>query len=446
MSAPLVSAPPAVDPPLRPIQLELYEADNVTKVADLTTDITGTREWTREIPGIGRFGSGSFAIPLYVTSEDLSEMVPNGEVALLTRGRVVRFYRDGQLRFSAIIRPRKQTSVSAKGYSDLRRSLQMQGLLSEWDRAVMPPAPGAEFFPGGDVRNFGWMSKEADVSALDEPDILRAVFAGGHSHPDPWIDAFGSVFDASTHRYFVFDQDVQEIQAPLSLSAHLAADAQINVWLNSCPMGSGVAPPESSWLETLHGAAKLPAGAHRWGFEVQGLPDSAEPRWCATSYEINDATIGQMLGDTILWRTGYVTGTTLWPGWKASATAQGPTAKQIIRSVLTDIQTQQGLLLDWSIDGADDTIDSNGNPLDRIAHVPFPVGCKGGSDFLLGMAKAWCDLAPADEGKVLKVWRWRERGTYAQNPPSPPVFSDDRFAPVGGRLANVTSLEHEERT
>lgn len=443
MTATMVPGPPAVDPAERPIQLRLYESDNTTFIANLTTDVTGTREWTRELPGIGQFGSSSFSMPLYVTDDDLSQMVPNGEVAMLTRGRIVRFYRDDQLRFSAVIRPRRQTSVSTRGYGELKRTLRMQGLLSEWDRAVLPPVDGAEFFSGGDVRNFGWMSKEADVSTLDTPDILRAVFSAGHSHPDPWIDAFGSVFDASSHRYFIFDQELDD---PLSLSCHLAAADQINVWLNSCPMGSGAEPPESSWIETLHGAAKLPAGMHRWGFEIQGLPDSPEPRWAATAYEINDATTGQMLGDTTLWRTGYITGTTLWPGWKASATAQGPTAKQIIRSVLTDIQTQQGLLLDWSIDGADDTIDANGNPLDRIAHVPFPVGCKGGTDFLLGMAKAWCDLAPTEDGKTLKVYRWRERGTFATNPEIMPVFSDDRFAPVEGRLANVTSLEHEERT
>lgn len=439
-----VPGPPPVDPADRPIQLRVYEADNVTHVADLTTDITGTREWMRELPGIGRFGSGSFEMPLYVTADDLAGMVPNDEVALLTRGRVVRFYRDGVARFAAIIRPRRQTSVSTTGYPALKRSLSMQGLLSEWDRAVLPPAPGAEFFDGGETRNFGWMSAEADVTSLDTPTILRAVFAAGHTHPDPWIDAFGSIFDASTHRYFIFDQTIDGPD-PISLSAHLAAADQVNVWLNSCEMGSGSAPPESSWDRTLHGAAKLPAGTHRWGFEVVGLPDAPEPRFAATAYEINDATTGQMLGDTILWRTGYITGTTLWPGWKASATAQGPTAKQIIRSVLTDIQTQQGLLLDWELDGEDDTIDANGNALPRIAHVPFPIGCKAGSDFLVGMARAWCDLRPSVEGKTLSVYRWRESGTFWTDPASMPAYSDARFAPLVGRQPNIVSLTHEER-
>lgn len=434
--------PPAVDPPARPMQLKVYESDNVTFVADLTTDITGTRSFTPELAGIGGFGTATATVPLYVTADDLADMVPSGEAAILTRGRVVRYYLNGSLRFAAIIRPRHQVSVSTSGHSALQRSIQMQGLLSEWDRGVLPPAPGAEFFPGGDTRHFGWMSKEADVTAMDAPTVAGAVFAAGNVHPDPWIDAFGSVFSASSHRYFIFDETIIEQG---SLSVHLAAADQITVWCNSCPMGQGAFPPESSWPNTRHGAAKVPAGTTRWGFDVQGLPGASNPRFTATAYGINDATTGQMSGDTILWRTGYITGTTLWPGWKASATAQGPTAKQIIRSALTQVQSEQGVLTDWMIDGDDDTIDANGNTLDRIPHIPFPVGARMGSDFLIGLAKAWCDLAPSNSGKVLKVYRWRERGNFHTAPPSPPKFSDAIFAPAAGRKSNVMDLTHEER-
>ena len=151
-----------------------------------------------------------------------------------------------------------------------------------------------------------------------------------------------------------------------------------------------------------------------------------------------------MNGDTILWRTGYITGVDPYP-WKASATPQGPTVKQIIRSALTQVQAEQGRLLDWTLFDDDDTVDANGNPLDRISHVPFPVGCKMGSDFLIGLAKSWCDLAPPTSGKALKVYRWRERGNYHTAPAAPPIFSDAIFSPVDGRLPNILDLVHEER-
>lgn len=431
--------PVAIEPAARSIQLKLYEADNTTFVADLTTDLTGSRKFTPELAGIGGFGEASFDIPLYVPAEDLSEMVPNPEVALLTRGRVVRWYLDGVARFASIIRPRRQTSTSTAGHSALRRSHRMSGLLSEWDRAVLPPAPGAERF-GGDTRHFGWMSAEADISDLDDAVILRPVFSDGHPHPSPWVDAFGAVFDASTHRYFILDTEIAD---PLSASIHLAAADQVTPWVNSAPMGQTDGEPSSAWAETSHGGAALTAGITRWAFEVQGLSDSPEPRWTATAFEVNDATTGQMNGDTILWRTGYITGVTPYP-WKASATAQGPTVKQIVRSVLTQVQEQQNKLLDWSIFGDDDTIDANGNPLDRIPHVPFQIGCKLGTDFLGGLAKSWCDLAESAEGKVLRVYRWRERGNFHTGATGP-VYSDAIFAPVDGRHPNVTELTHEER-
>lgn len=437
-----IDGPERVDTLTRPITVDVYEADNLTFVRTLTTDLSGSREWTDELPTGTGVGSASLSVPLYVPNDDLDEMIANPDCSALTRGRVLRFRLDGSDRFSAVVRPRRQTSVSTAGPSAQTRTVRCAGLLSEWDRAVLPPAPGARFFYGGDTRHFGWMSQEADVTSLDTPDVLREVFASGKEHPDPWIDGFGAVFDASEHRYFIFDQVVED---PLSLSCHMGFGDQGQVWLNSVPMGQGALPPDSSWAKTRRGGAKLPAGTHRWGFDIQGLPSAPEPRFCATAFEINDATTGQMNGDTILWRTGYITGTTLWPGWKASATAQGPTAKQIIRSVLEQVQEEQGKLLDWSIDGADDTVDANGNELDRIPHLPVQVGVKLASGFLSALASSWCDLGTAVAGKTLKVYRWRERGTFHTNPASPPKFSDALFSPVNGRLANIISLTHEER-
>lgn len=432
--------PPAIEPTARPIQVDLYESDNITLVGRLATDIAGSRSWTDVL---NELGDASLTVPLWVPAEDWSEMIPNSEAYDLTRGRVLRFSLDGEDRFAAVIRPRRQTSVTAAQLdAGTTRTVRCRGLLSEWDQAVMPPAPGAELFPGGDVRHFGWMSKEAVVSSMSAPTISRPVFADGYPHPEPWVDAFGGVFSAATHRYFIHDQT---LATETAVSVHMAFGDQGTVWLNGVPMGSGAQPPDSSWGTTRHGGALLPAGTHRWAFEIEGLPGAAEPRWTATCFEVNDATTGQMRGDTILWRTGYEFGSTPYP-WKASATPVGPTVKQIIRSVLGHVQSEQGRLLDWELYGGDDTVDANGNPLDGIAHLPVQIGSKLASGFLMQLAKSWCDLAvPPGPGKVLKVYRWRERGTFATSPSSMPTYSDARFAPVEGRLANVLSLTHEER-
>lgn len=443
MTATVNPAPARVVPEERPIQVAVYESDNETHVADLTTDITGSRTWTDELPGIGDLGQAAVTVPLWEPDENMETAVANDEAALLTRGRVLRFALNGVDRFAAIIRPRRQTSVTASGlHAGADRTVRCLGLLSEWDRAVLPPPPQAVHFPGADTRHFGWMSPEADTSDMDEPDILGSVFREGQVHPEPWVDLFGASFDATEHRYFVFDQTIED--DPTSVSVHLAAMDQVNVWCASQDMGSGKQPPESSWANTSHGGAKLPAGTIRWGIEVQGLPGNTAAKLAATCFEINDATTGQMSGDTILWRTGYITGVTPYP-WKCSATPQGPTVKQIIRSVLEQVQDEQGLLLDWEIDGADDTLDSNGNALDRIPHVPFPTGSKLATEFLLPLAASWCDLGVSVAGKTLYVYRWRERGNYHLGTIGP-VFSDTQFRPWVERNPNILSLTHEERT
>lgn len=431
--------PPAIPPGERRIQVDLYEADNVTLVRRLTTDIAGSRSWT---DALNELGEASLTVPLWVPAEDWSMMIPNPDAYGLTRGRVLRFSLDGADRIAAVIRPRRQTSVSAAQLeAGATRTVRAKGLLAEWDGAVMPPAPGAELFPGGETRHLGWMSKEAPTSGMSTPAVLRPVFSDGHPHPEPWVDAFGAIYSASSNRYFVFDQT---LATETAVSVHMAFADQGTVWLNGVPMGSGAQPPESSWGTTRHGGAILPAGVHRWAFEIEGLPGASDPRWTATCFEVNDATTGQMRGDTILWRTGYITGTTPYP-WKASAAPQGPTVKEIIRSVLTQVQAEQGKLLDWELYGSDDTVDAVGNPLDRIAHLPMPIGAALATGFLLPLTKAWCDLeVPPGPGKVLKVYRWRERGSFAQSTPGP-VYSDALFAPVEGRLPNLLSLTHEER-
>lgn len=439
--AELIPLPDPRDPPSRRITVSLYEADNVTKVMDLTTD-TG-RDWTDVIDDLG---TANLTVPLFVPAEEVdgivADMAQNPEWAALTRGRVLRFALDGTDRFPAVIRPRRQTSVSSThDQAGLTRSVSCYGLLSEWDRAVLPPSQGAELFAGGDTRHFGWMSKEADIADLESPVILREVFRAGYPHPSPWIDAFGAVFSAASHRYFIFDQTTLTEK---SYSVHLAAADQVAVWLNGVPMGQGKLPPESSWLKTLHGGAKLPTGTHRWGFDVQGLVGQPDPRWTATCFTVNDATTGVMNGDTIDWRTGYITGTTPYP-WKASALAEGPTVKRIIRRVLEQVQTEQGLLTDWVIDGDDDYLDSNGNEMDRIGHLPFQIGVSLAKGFLLPLAKAWCDLAVDVAGKKLYVYRFQGRGSFHLSPDTVPVFSDAVFSPVDGRIPNILSLTHEER-
>lgn len=428
MTAPYTPTPAAEVPPPRRITVDIFESDNVTKVATLETD--SGREWTDELNDVG---SASLSVPLYVEGG-----AANPEADMLTRGRIAGFNLDGEPRFAASIRPRRQTSVAVRGHAALSRQVNCQGLLGEWARAKVPPPPGA--FPFDvTTRHWGWMSLQNDLShAASLSTITRPTFAPGHEHPEPWIDAFGGV--VSGYRYWWYDYTPTE---PLAMSMHLAF-VQARAWLNSVPAGEGEPPPKSNWDDTRHFGARLAATTNRFAFDVQDL-GGGDARLTATAYEINDPETGRMQGDTILFRTGYVTGTTPFP-WKMSNDPGGMTVKQILRQFLAEVSADQGVLGDWTLDGPNDFIDANGNPLDRIADFPTTIGM-GGDELLRALAAAHCDLAvsPPGAGKKLYVYRWRERGSFHLSPGVMPVFSDAIFAPVAGRTPNLSDLTHEER-
>lgn len=435
MSAPYTPAP-SWPTPERRITVDIYESDNATHVATLETD--SAREWTDELNAAG---SASLQVPLYVPTGTGTGVEANPEADLLTRGRIAGFSLDGTPRFAAVIRPRRQTSISRDGHRSLARSVAAQGLLSEWARAVVPPAPGAFAF---DVttRRWGWMCDQNNLSFAASPStITRPVFGPGVEHPEPWIDAFGGVLDG--YRYWWFDFTTA---SAISLSLHVAF-IQARVWVNSVPAGEGDPPPKSNWENTWHVGMSLDAGTHRFALDIGDLGGS-DARFALTAYEIEDPETGRMNGDTILFRSGYSTGVTMYP-WKASNTPGGVTAKQILRRFLTEADAQQGVLGDWTLYGADDTIDANGNPLPLIADFPIAVGATG-EDLLRALTAAHCDIAVSapGAGKVVFVYRWRERGTYHTNPGVVPVFFDDIFAPLvpsNGKAANLVELDHEER-
>ena len=430
MTAPFVPGPAPYEPVERPIRCEVYESDNLTKVGDLTTDVTGSREFREELAGIAGFGSGSLTVPTHVESGGV--MVSNPECGWLQRGRIVRWSLDGEDREPFRVKPRRQSSVSPEGFPGMSRTVQMEGILSEWDDAVLPPDPGATFSDGSS-RRFGWMSREADTSGLSAPTVSRPVIESGYLMPDPWIDVFGAVFSTSSNRFFVLDQTVA---AETMVAVDVAVADRVTIYLNGEVVGQTDLAPATAWDNTSRLLARIPAGTHRWAFSVESLPDQPEPRWTATCFALDSPETGHMNGGTILWRTGYSTGVTLYP-WKAASTPWGVTAAQVIESVRAQVASEQGLLGDWTVTAV--------GSLPLIPEVVFSKGAKCGTEFLIGMAKSWCDLSVAKSGKTLYVHPWRERGNFHTSPGVMPVFSDDRFAPAPGVQANVSSLSHEER-
>lgn len=425
------------------IGVDLYEADNTTHVREITTGRIGSREWRGQLRGLG---SAKIDVPLEV--EDSGAMVANPDVTAMTRGRILRYSLDGTARFAAPIRKRSQTGITGDGENAQYRTFDCLGLLSEWDLAVLPPDPSAVYFSGGDTRDFGWMSREADHSALSAPTILRAVLEAGAQHPDPWLWAFTSYFDASTHQYFTFDYTPDD---DVTIAAHNGLIDFGNLWLGSVPVGSGATAPESSKDKNYRYGAKIPGGVTtRFAWDITGL-GGAETAFASTVFTVDDPTTGQLNAATFLFHTGIIPpdlggdGTAVY-GFKCSADPVGPTAKQIIRSVLGQVQDEDAALAGWDVEGSDDTLDSNGNAMPGIAHIPFPIGAKLGSEFLLPLAAAWCDLAVSVEGKTLYVYNYGERGNYHTTPGTLPIYSGKGRWAVSGRIPNIRELTHEERS
>lgn len=416
----------------RRITCEVYGPDNTTRVGELTTDLTGTRQFMEELPGIGGFGSSSLTVPLFVSDD--GEMEFNAEAGWLERDNYVRFSLDGSVRHVGRVQPRRQTSVAPDGYPSLRRDVQMKGMMSEWDDAVLPGHPGAQFSQGA-VRRFGWMSPEAPLTGLSGPAVGRAVYAIDKVIPEPWFDPYSRIYSTATNKYFVLDQ---EVETDTMFKMLVACADRITIYLNGEIVGQTELAPANAWDEAWSLLVRLPAGTHRWGFRCESLPEQPEPKWSATCWQMDSPESGRMNGGTIAWRTGYLMGEEEAP-FVAAASPWGPTAAQIIEAVRAQVEAEQGLLADWVV--------SPVGVLPQIPEAVFDKGAKLGTGFLLKMAQSWCDLSYSTVGKTLYVFPWRERGNFATSPSlsSLPVFCDDRFAPVSGRKANVRQLSHEER-
>lgn len=153
------------------ITSELYESDNVTKVADLDlADGEGWRDVLNE-PGSGTIG---FAL------DDPDRL-------LLTPGRIVRFLLDGTPRFSAIVPRPRTTLVGTDGEADEGSTFELPGLLALLDDALVEPELGAGKIAVGQ-RRFDWTSKDFDDSTWGNAVELFAVSAtdvdGQYNSPD----------------------------------------------------------------------------------------------------------------------------------------------------------------------------------------------------------------------------------------------------------------------
>lgn len=433
-----MSVPGPISDVAYPISIDLYEADNDEFVGTFETDVIGSRSFQ---VAVNIADSGTFEVPLLTSTNSATSV--NGEASAMTRGRVVRYRLNGTDRSAQIIRPRTQTSIDSDGNeAAMRRTAATSGLLSEWGLGVLPPAPGTETF-NVDTRHFGWMSVENDISAMDTPDFLAPLFDPGEEHPEPWVDLFTIAYDVTSHEYFWFDLTVA---AEVSVAFHVGFKDQGEVWLNSAPVGQGASPPESSWEKARHGGAKLAVGTHRFAFRVQALPDDAAPKFAVVCFEITDESTGRINGESILFRSGYETGSTPYDEWKASATPGGATVTQIVKSVLEQVQDEQDILAGWTVDdpAADGTEDSNGNAWPLIADAPFAIGTRL-DDWLIALTTAHCDVRVDVAGKTLYLYRFREMGDFYTDPVSAPTFSGEKFGVVGGRIANIVSMVHEER-
>jgi hypothetical protein len=420
-----------------PISVELYEPDNSAPVSALQTDVVGSRSFQ---VALNIADSGSVQVPVLFSDE--ASTTTNTEATALTVGRVLRFSLGGTEYSAQRIPARRQTSIDSERNEDAqRRSVNTKGLLSEWGLGVLPPHPAARLF-SVDTRVFGWMSAENDISAMDTPDFLDPLFAAGAEHPEPWVDLFTIAYDASTHQYFWFDL---ELASPMSVGCHVGFETQGIAYVNGMVMGQGEPPPGSSWPRTRHGGARLTAGTHRFAWRVQGLTGSS-PKLAVVCFEIADEATGRIDAESIQFRSGYVTGTTPYDEWRASSTPGGCTPISMVKAVLAQVQAEQDVLDGWTVyDPADDgTLDANENAFDLIAEHPSTIGMKL-DDWLISLAAVHCDIEVDVEGKQLRLYRWRERGTFHEAPTTAPTFSGEIFGAVTGRTPNIVSLTHEER-
>lgn len=343
----------------RDIVAKVYDgASPTTLLATLTTD--SDRAWRHQYNDVG---SGALTIH-----------ADDANASLLMGGNIVRFELNGTVRFAIVLqRPSRKTVAE----NEAQRLLQARGLgvLALMDRDVLLPENGVGR-RSPSHRLFGFMSKYYDVGVEMWP---FAVDVGAHSHPQGWADdkislalwiwgqpeVVGPPPQPVGDNYFVRDYTLADAG---DYVAFVTADDGYELYVDAALEAQ--ATREFFWRNFDRVPMTLDAGPHR--FAIRGInserPGNEATNIAGVHFSLWSTTDGGQLDTEILVSD---------EDWYARAYPVHPPAVTpylIMREAVAEVQALGATHLPGISVGADNSVDSNGNPWTIHLDIGWPVG------------------------------------------------------------------------
>lgn len=396
------------------LEVELWDTANTAKVGDVHTDGSDYHGFTRGDVSARRCAVGAGSVTVR-NDHPLS--------AQFTAGRHLRWYVDGTLAHTTVIRERERVNVSARRGAGQLTEVRSLSIVDEWRKALVLPYGGVTFRPTSKDRAFGAHSPELPLGSWSPVVVQYSGISSAISGVpgfEPWLPPVGwpgplddvdwifvddSILDDPpvfpsgrfVMRGTFSNPSTQDLWFAVSADdrARLCLDGvEVIGWTQSYPAAD-------SFRKTFREVVPdVSSGSHHWSIELEvfaGNPSGPRRGMAAACVHRLPGT-GEMLGaDTFIAGTGS--------GWVCRPTPDdflSCTPGLALQSLLTGAQAV-GLLSGWTL-SCSATLDSNGDAWSTGVLSPVKVG-----DSLLSVLQSWADQGVAEfrasnTGKVLHLF------------------------------------------
>lgn len=349
------------------------------------------RSWLDELPSAG---SWRFSL-----ANDDPEMPAFDDI--------VTFSVDGQVRFAGPVEAKNPTMYAPGEEADEVTQLSGRGRLAVTNRSVIGPSRGWDALPVEVVRSLSWVSVDFDDSGWSRAartrraDTLTPFSPGSRAIPEWWPDKT-AWWVAPVH------PDVTPYEAPPGPSLYRSDPITLDAGTIAVFSGFnnfGVAYFDGAEIAEVQ---NNPNDGHRVDFDVSAGEHIFAAR--VTNYIRDTGFIGAIytvdadgLLDELVWSSDSDNMRAL--GYPA--TMPGFTPGEAIRLLLEEAQAD-GELLDVTL-GFTDTLDSDGEPWQRVVEITTDVG-RTFLEFVESLADWLIDVQMAPGANVLRAWDWGTRG------------------------------------
>lgn len=383
--------------------------------------------------------AGAFSLTLPDSGTVAASAAP-----LCTEGRYLRFYVNGTVDRTGLIE-KPESVIRDVNPANRIRTVKGRDHLAEFADHVVDPPNGLGWRPLVTTVRFDWSHPALNTSGWSTPVYLAPVFTADIDPfgnplsppavpfkygvtPDGWPDVFtGWIWSearngSNSHPvdqpcYFALDLTLTEGKTFVPV---FTADDYGSLAVDGAVLDNGSEPPAVQWTKcTASGIPKVSGGVHKIRIKAinSGVYGASDNPGAIAFIAYSDIINVELKYVNVIARTGSqvnsgnpITGGN-WKCLNRPANPPGFTPGHAFRLLFQQAQAQ-GALPGWTL-GFSDSVDSNGNAWATTDALTAKVN----DETLLDVIRNWAaqgfwDVAAAPGQRVLRAYRWRERGNF----------------------------------